>query len=61
MNMVKVFNSAGEHVDSFRKSQKKEHLTRSWNTTVQIINADGYYIRSQLKKLASLRRAAQNV
>lgn len=47
MNMVKVYNAKGEHVDSFRKPVKKEHQSLSWKYMIAALNNRGFYIRSQ--------------
>lgn len=50
MNMVKVYNAKGEHVDSFRKMQSKEVHYRSginWTAMIAKLNRNGFYIRSQ--------------
>ena len=50
MNMVKVYNAKGEHVDSFRKMQSKNfffYQHTSWNSMIAQLNRNGFYIRFQ--------------
>ncbi len=49
MNLVKVFNSEGKHVDSFRKVQKKnayfQGRARKFNFLMRILKAKGFTTR----------------
>jgi hypothetical protein len=49
MNLVKVFNSEGKHVDSFRKVQKKRAYShdqaRKFNFLMRILKAKGFTTR----------------
>lgn len=48
---IKVYNAAGQHVETFRMPNKQEldsgkHPTK--NTMVRILNRGGYFLREQL-------------
>lgn len=48
MNLVKVYDKEGNHVDSFNKPKGK---WIGWNSMIRILNAKGYVIKRQLKLL----------
>ncbi len=50
MNIVKVYNKQGEHVDSFKKKKRVDHY-REWGRRIRFLNDNGFYISSQLNKL----------
>ena len=55
MNIVKVYDKNGKHVDSFKKQQSAQyyHSIRStvWNTIIRHLNKTGYCVKRQLADL----------
>ena len=52
MNMMKVYDKHGQHVDKFRVHQKKEflfnHYTRAdefKNFRIRLLNKNGFYVK----------------
>jgi len=54
MNNVKVYDKNGKQVDSFKKVQKKETVSKryfNWNGVIQQLNKTGYCVKRQLADL----------
>ena len=49
--MVKVYNSDGKHVDSFKKAQSKKEVFApgfiNWDSKIKHLNKSGFYIKGQ--------------
>lgn len=58
MNIQKVYDSHGKHVDSFRRAQKKRHIQRTnlprfeidFTAQVQYLNSRNLFVRGQFSK-----------
>lgn len=54
MNLVKVYDASGKHVDSFRKDVGKGSFNAGNALTharkIKILNSKGYYVRRQFSK-----------
>jgi hypothetical protein len=52
MQMVKVYDADGKHIDSFNKARTLDStgVPIAWNDKIKFLNRNGYYIKGQVTK-----------